>query len=156
MPAVTSFPHEVDPSHPYMRTLCLQVCVQFRTQEVFTVRRNGQVGVLEDVRMNYDPVWVLTKFLDMGPKDKTHSMRERGKEQYGGWKASARMLDHAVGQQVVGPRAEVKQMEPKAEMQAQIDKAWKNTVFIFETDKYTWQSWLVRMLLGLKRKGSAE
>ena len=96
--------------------------------------------------MNYQPTWVLTKIADHDrPK------ADVDKESFGGWKLSARIVDHAIGKDEIGERMEVPGMVPKGQVKSQINSVWEQQMFVVQNDGITWQSWFVRLLLGLPK-----
>jgi hypothetical protein len=117
--------------------------MQLNANEVHSIK---SAEGLQDIRLSYQPMWVLTRIADMDrPKDGAKE------ELHGGWKLSARILDHAVGKADVGMRIEVPGMIPKGIVKSQINKVWEQMLFCVQNDTVTWQSWLMRVALGLPK-----
>lgn len=117
--------------------------MQLICNEVHTIKSSKG---LQDIRLNYQPTWVLTKIADHDrPK------ADVDKESFGGWKLSARIVDHAIGKDEIGERMEVPGMVPKGQVKSQINSVWEQQMFVVQNDGITWQSWFVRLLLGLPK-----
>lgn len=124
----------------------LQVCMQLKANEVHTIK--SAAGV-QDIRLQYQPIWVLTKIADVDPAKAANAKDT----QFGGWKLSARINDHAIGKGELGQRSEVTGMVPKGQARSQINQVWEQTLFCLQSDHLTWQSWALRIALGLPKLG---
>jgi hypothetical protein len=123
--------------------LFVQVCMQLRSNEVHTIQTPQ--GFRDIELKNYEPMWVLTKIAAFD-----HA-KQQGKEEYGGWKLSARIMDHAIGKGEVDQRMEVPGMIPTGLAKSQINQVWDQMLFCVQNDGITWQSLFVRIALGLPK-----
>jgi hypothetical protein len=117
--------------------------MQLRSSEVHTIKTSQ--GFSDIHLKSYEPMWVLTKIASL------ESSQQQAKEEYGGWKLTARILDHAIGKGQVGQRSEVPGMIPTGLAKSQVNQMWEQMLFCIQNDGITWQSWLLRIALGLPK-----
>jgi hypothetical protein len=126
-----------------MRQGSMQVCIQFNVKEVQTLQTPAG---LKEIRMAYEPVWVIMKQADVdaSPVDSSPEIPV-----IGGWKLCARVHDRAIGQGQASQCADVSSQIPNDALRKKIDTGWETTKFGIKHDKLTWQSYFMRWFLGL-------